>query len=62
MWPPQPGSQQMTVHLDIQVDDLDSACAYAQGLGATPADFQPQDDVLVHRDPAGNLFCLFAVP
>ena len=59
VWPPRPGSQQMTAHLDIRVDDLDAASAYAQSLGATLAGYQPQDDVRVHRDPTGNLFCLF---
>jgi len=59
VWPASPGSQQMTAHLDIRVDDLDSASAFAQGLGATLTDYQPQDDVRVLRDPAGNLFCLF---
>ncbi len=59
VWPPRPGSQQMTTHLDIQVDDLAAASAYALSLGATLADHQPQSDVLVHRDPVGNVFCLF---
>ena len=61
VWPPRAGHQQMSAHLDIRVDDLDAASAYAQSLGATPADHQPQDNVRVHRDPAGNIFCLFAV-
>jgi len=62
LWPARPGSQQMTAHLDIQVDDLDSASAYAQSLGAALAGHQPQDDVRVHLDPAGNPFCLFVAP
>jgi len=28
-------------------------------LGATVAEFQPQDDVRVHLDPAGHPFCLW---
>jgi len=28
-------------------------------VGATLADFQPQDDVRVYFDPAGHPFCLF---
>lgn len=49
----------MTAHLDIKVDDLDAASAHAVAGGATGADFQPQDDVRVHLDPAGHPFCLF---
>ena len=62
VWPARPGSRQMTAHLDIQVDDLDSACAYARSLGAVLADHQPQTDVRVHLDPVGNPFCLFVAP
>ena len=29
------------------------------GLGATLAEFQPQDDVRVMLDPAGHPFCLY---
>jgi catechol 2,3-dioxygenase-like lactoylglutathione lyase family enzyme len=59
VWPAEPGKQQMTMHLDIGVDDLDQAVAWAIEVGATLADFQPQDDVRVMRDPAGNPFCLY---
>ena len=31
----------------------------ADDLGATLAEFQPQDDVRVCLDPAGHPFCLF---
>jgi catechol-2,3-dioxygenase len=58
-WPAGPEHQQMMVHLDIEVDDLDSAGAHAESLGASLADFQPQDDVRVYLDPAGHPFCLF---
>jgi catechol 2,3-dioxygenase-like lactoylglutathione lyase family enzyme len=58
-WPEQPGEQQMMAHLDIEVDDMDAAGAHAIALGATLADFQPQDDVRVYVDPAGHPFCLF---
>jgi catechol 2,3-dioxygenase-like lactoylglutathione lyase family enzyme len=58
-WPPRPGDQQMQVHLDIHVDDLDVAGAYAVSVGARLADFQPQDDVRVYFDPVGHPFCLF---
>jgi catechol 2,3-dioxygenase-like lactoylglutathione lyase family enzyme len=59
VWPAGPGEPQMMSHLDIKVDDLDAASAYAVSLGATVADFQPQDDVRVHLDPAGHPFCLY---
>ncbi|MFF4891648.1 VOC family protein [Micromonospora chersina] len=59
VWPAGPGDPQMSAHLDIKVDDLDAASAYAVSVGATVADFQPQDDVRVHLDPAGHPFCLY---
>lgn len=59
-WPAGPGDQQMQMHLDIGVDDLEAGVAYAVGLGATLAEHQPQDDVRVLLDPAGHPFCLFA--
>ncbi len=58
-WPSGPGDQQMQLHLDIRVDDLDAAVALATEAGATVAQFQPQDDVRVCLDPAGHPFCLF---
>jgi len=58
-WPAGPGDQQMMVHLDIEVDDLDAAGAHAVAAGATLAEYQPQDDVRVYLDPAGHPFCLF---
>jgi catechol 2,3-dioxygenase-like lactoylglutathione lyase family enzyme len=58
-WPSTPDRQQMMVHLDILVDDLDEAGAHAQALGATLAEHQPQDGVRVYLDPAGHPFCLF---
>ena len=59
VWPAEPGRQQMMQHLDILVDDLDAACAHAAACGATLDPFQAQDDVRVHRDPDGHVFCLF---
>ncbi|HEV2529504.1 MAG TPA: VOC family protein [Thermomicrobiales bacterium] len=59
VWPAAPGEQQMMQHLDIFVDDMDAACAHAAACGATLDPFQPQDDVRVHRDPDGHVFCLF---
>ena len=49
----------MSMHLDIEVDDLDAAGARAVAAGATLAGYQPQDDVRVYLDPAGHPFCLF---
>ena len=59
VWPAAPGEQQMQLHLDIRVDDLEAACAHARECGATLAEFQPQDDVRVHLDPDGHPFCLY---
>lgn len=58
-WPAGPGDQQMSVHFDIEVDDLAAAGAHAVDAGAVLADFQPQEDVRVYLDPAGHPFCLF---
>jgi catechol 2,3-dioxygenase-like lactoylglutathione lyase family enzyme len=58
-WPSTPEEQQMSVHLDIQVDDLDAAGAIAREAGATLADFQPQERVRVWLDPDGHPFCLY---
>jgi catechol 2,3-dioxygenase-like lactoylglutathione lyase family enzyme len=59
VWPAGPGDPQMSMHLDIEVGDLDTAGAAAVAAGATLAGFQPQDDVRVYLDPAGHPFCLF---
>jgi catechol 2,3-dioxygenase-like lactoylglutathione lyase family enzyme len=40
-WPAGPGDQQMQMHLDIEVDDLEAAGAHAIAAGAVLADFQP---------------------
>jgi catechol 2,3-dioxygenase-like lactoylglutathione lyase family enzyme len=59
VWPAKPGEQQMQLHLEIQVRDLEAACTHAQKCGAVLAEFQPQEDVRVHLDPDGHPFCLF---
>jgi catechol-2,3-dioxygenase len=59
VWPPVSGSQQMMLHLDFEVTDLDEAVAHAVRLGAEVAEHQPQDDVRVLLDPAGHPFCLY---
>ncbi|GAB2755668.1 VOC family protein [Streptomyces bullii] len=58
-WPSTADEQQMMTHLDIEVDDLPPAVSHAVGLGATVAEFQPQEDVRVLYDPVGHPFCLF---
>ncbi|MBD0840407.1 VOC family protein [Streptomyces sp. TRM68416] len=60
LWPGRkPGDQQMMLHLDIEVDDLESETARALAEGARLAEYQPQDDVRVLFDPAGHPFCLW---
>jgi catechol 2,3-dioxygenase-like lactoylglutathione lyase family enzyme len=58
-WPATPGSQQMMLHLDFEVVDLEEAVGHALELGAEIPAFQPQDDVRVMLDPAGHPFCLY---
>jgi catechol 2,3-dioxygenase-like lactoylglutathione lyase family enzyme len=59
VWPAEPGRPQMSMHLEIQVDDLDEAVAFAVAAGAEVAAFQPQETVRVMLDPAGHPFCLY---
>jgi catechol 2,3-dioxygenase-like lactoylglutathione lyase family enzyme len=59
VWPSESDKQQMMLHLDFGVADLEAACAHAIAAGATLADFQPQDDVRVFYDPVGHPFCLY---
>ena len=62
VWPPEPGTQQMQMHLDIQVDDLAAASAVAEEAGARllSAYTEPHEEVAhVYPDPAGHPFCLF---
>jgi catechol 2,3-dioxygenase-like lactoylglutathione lyase family enzyme len=59
VWPAQPGRPQMSMHLDIEVDDLEDAVAHAVACGAELAGFQPQEPVRVMLDPAGHPFCLY---
>jgi len=58
-WPAGPGDQQMMMHLDIEVDDLDAAGAHAIAAGAVLAEYQPQEDVRAFLDPAGHPFDLW---
>ncbi|GAB3253873.1 VOC family protein [Kineosporia babensis] len=58
-WPAADGQVRMQVHLDILVQELEPAVAWALECGATLATFQPQDDVRVLQDPSGHPFCLY---
>ncbi|WP_197376268.1 VOC family protein [Mycolicibacterium baixiangningiae] len=59
-WPDGPQHKQM--HLDVAVDDLDTAVAAAVALGATEAGFQPAGQAWrVLLDPVGHPFCLSTV-
>ncbi len=55
-WPTQDGPQQM--HLDVVVDDLDTAEKAVLELGATKHEHQPGTTFRVFLDPAGHPFCL----
>lgn len=61
-WPGQGAPQQF--HLDFYTDDdLDTAQAAAQVLGAVPAEHQPSPDRWrVMIDPVGHPFCLCLGP
>lgn len=59
VWPAADGEPQMSMHLDIEVDDLDEAVSHALEAGAQLASFQPQERVRVMLDPAGHPFCLY---
>jgi predicted enzyme related to lactoylglutathione lyase len=55
-WPGQDVPQQM--HLDVMVDDLDTAEAAVLALGASKHEHQPGTTFRVFLDPAGHPFCL----
>jgi catechol 2,3-dioxygenase-like lactoylglutathione lyase family enzyme len=59
VWPNTNGSQQMMMHLDLEVGDLAASMRRAVADGATLAAFQPQEKVRVLLDPAGHPFCLY---
>ena len=58
-WPSTAEQQQMQLHLDFQVPDLESGHRRAIDAGARLMDFQPQPDVRVYADPVGHIFCFF---
>lgn len=59
VWPDKKGSQQQMAHLDLAVNDLESAVSYAVSCGAKTAEEQFSDDWVVMLDPEGHPFCLF---
>ena len=61
VWPPEPGTQQMQIHLDLEVDDIDAAGALAEEAGARRlgGHRDEHEEVRVYADPAGHPFCLF---
>lgn len=59
VWPTVEGQQQMMIHLDIGVANLDAGVAWALAQGARLAEHQPQREVRVMLDPEGHPFCLF---
>lgn len=59
VWPTEDGKPQMSMHLDVEVDDLEEAVAHAVSVGADVASYQPQETVRVMLDPAGHPFCLY---
>jgi catechol 2,3-dioxygenase-like lactoylglutathione lyase family enzyme len=61
VWPPEPGTQQMQVHLDLRADDLDAASAIAEEAGARllATRVDDEEEVRTYADPAGHPFCLF---
>ena len=59
IWPSASGQPLAMAHLDVAVDDLARAEAWALECGATLAATQPQKGVRVLLDPAGHPFCLF---
>ncbi len=59
VWPEQSNGQGKMLHLDLKVDDLESAIAHALASGARLAEHQPRQRVRVLLDPAGHPFCRF---
>jgi len=59
VWPAATGRQQMMMHLDFEVIDLEAEIARAMKLGAELPEHQPQEGVRVLLDPAGHPFCLY---
>jgi predicted enzyme related to lactoylglutathione lyase len=64
VWPQGNGDQGMQIHLDIWVDDIAAAVAWAVECGAVEASSQPEgrdsSRLRVMLDPAGHPFCLWS--
>jgi hypothetical protein len=58
VWPSRTGESLMMSHLDLEVDDLEQATAYAVEVRVRVASCQPQEDMRVVLDPASHPFCL----
>ena len=56
VWPTQSVPQQM--HLDVMVEDFETAEPAVLELGATKPEHQPGETFRVYLDPAGHPFCL----
>lgn len=63
VWPTSGNEQQMMMHLDIEVNDIEAAVAVVINLGGSEAQWQPPNRdpsrLRVMVDPAGHPFCLF---
>lgn len=55
-WPEGPVPQQ--AHLDFVVSDLDAGEEHVLSVGATKAEYQPDETFRVYYDPVGHPFCL----
>jgi hypothetical protein len=55
---PEPKMTKNRVHIDLSSRNPDAEVARLVGLGATVLDEQPDDSVVVMRDPEGNEFCI----
>ncbi|GAA1879450.1 VOC family protein [Lapillicoccus jejuensis] len=55
-WPDDASSLQL--HLDLRVDDVETAERQVTSLGATPVTTDDERGYRVYRDPAGHPFCL----
>lgn len=58
---PEPKTTKTRLHLDIEVDDLDQACAHVLQLGGASTGERheyPEGVVVVMQDPEANEFCL----
>ena len=63
VWPERPGHQAKMMHLEVLVDDLESAVQVVVAAGGAEAEHQPPDRdhsrLRIMLDPAGHPFCLF---